>query len=75
MNFSLMISVRLEDMLAEVIRDDTWSQHDEDKEYKRCLARVLSEIEAEPQAGGDIRIGDYILLGTSMRRDRENGAN
>ena len=74
MNFALMISVKLEEMLAEVVRDDSWSQHDEDKEYKRCLAQVISGVKAKPQAGGDIRIGDYILLGTSSRRKRGKSA-
>ena len=75
MNFALMISVKVEEMLADVVRDDNWSQHDEDKEYKRCLAQVISERQVYSQAGGDIRIGDYILLGKCNRTARRTGTD
>lgn len=64
MNFALLLSVKLEEKLADIVRGDEWSQQDEDKVYKKCLAQVISEAECEPWAGGDIRVGDYILLGT-----------
>lgn len=63
MNFALMTSVTLEDKLAHIARNDDWSQQDEDKVYKKCLAQVISEAVCKPQAGGNIRVGDYILLG------------
>jgi len=65
MNFGLMLSVKLEEKLAQVVRDDAWSQQDEDREYDRCLLQVMSELPCRPLAGGNIRVGDYILLGTS----------
>jgi hypothetical protein len=63
MNFALMVSTKVEEKLALVERDDDWSQQDEDKQYKKALAEVLDEMDTNPQAGGNIRIGDYILLG------------
>lgn len=63
MNFGLMLSVKLEEKLAQVVRDDAWSQQDEDREYERCLLQVMSELPCRPLAGGNIRVGDYILLG------------
>jgi hypothetical protein len=67
MNYALMISTKVEEKLAEVIRDEYWSQEDEIHEYQNCLQTVLSELSPKPWASGDIRIGDYILIGTTER--------
>ena len=63
MNYALMISSKVEERLAMVLRTDDWSQQDEDIEYRRCLGEVLTELDSKPLVSGDIRIGDYILLG------------
>lgn len=63
-----MLSVKLEEKLAGVVRDESWSQQDEDKEYERSLLQVMSELRCMPLAGGNIRVGDYILLGTTNHR-------
>jgi len=72
MNFGLMLSVKLEEKLAQVVRDDAWSQQDEDREYDRCLLQVMSELPCRPLAGGNIRVGDYILLVDSDTRIPED---
>jgi len=63
MNYALMISTKVEEKLAEVYRNEDWSQEDETVEYERCLAMVLAELNSKPLVSGEIRIGDYILLG------------
>ncbi|CZT49585.1 uncharacterized protein RSE6_10455 [Rhynchosporium secalis] len=72
MNFALMLSIRLEEKLAEIVRSNTWSQQDEDKEYERCLAQVIYETGSKPKACGNIRVGDYILLVDSDTRIPED---
>lgn len=64
MNYALMISTRIEEKLAEVTRGEDWAQEDESIEYERCLYEVVDEIDPKPLVAGDIRIGDYILLGS-----------
>ena len=63
MNYALMLSTKVEEKLAEVYRNEEWSQEDETVEYERCLAMVLAELKSKPLVSGEIRIGDYILLG------------
>ena len=63
MNFGLMLSNKVEDMLDQVHRDENWSQQDEAREYERCLNDVLEE-DGRAWADGNVRIGDYILLST-----------
>lgn len=62
MNYSLMISNKVEDKLLLVTRHSTWTQQDEDSAYQKCLSQVLEEEEGRAWAEGNIRIGDYILL-------------
>ena len=62
MNFALMISNKVEEKLAVVERGANWSQSDEEKEYEKCLKQVLEE-HGRAWAAGNIRVGDYILLG------------
>ncbi|KAI5816579.1 glycosyl transferase family group 2-domain-containing protein [Pyronema omphalodes] len=61
MNFALMISCRVEDKLAEIERDENWTQVKEAEAYERCLKEVL-EADGRAWADGNIRVGDYILL-------------
>ena len=68
MNFALAVSVRVEEKLAAVPRHVDWTQHDEDLEYQRCLAEVVTEDQGRTKAEGDIRIGEYILLVDSDTR-------
>jgi cellulose synthase/poly-beta-1,6-N-acetylglucosamine synthase-like glycosyltransferase len=68
MNYGLMISNKVEEKLIAVERDIGWSQIDEDREYYRCLQQVLTEEEGRAWAGGNIRVGDYILLVDSDTR-------
>jgi membrane glycosyltransferase len=67
MNFGLMLSNNVEEKLAMVQRDDSWTQDDEAKEYDRCLKEVVEE-HGRAWADGNIRIGDYILLFDSDTR-------
>ena len=63
MNYGMAVSVRIEDKLARVQRHAQWTQEDENREYKRCLAEVLNEDRGRTKAEGNVRIGEYILLG------------
>lgn len=65
MNYGMAVSVRIEDKLARVQRHVQWTQEDENREYKRCLAEVLDEDRGRTKADGNVRIGEYILLGTA----------
>lgn len=65
MNYALMISTKVEEKLAWVYRGEDWSQEDETVKYERCLAEVMSQLNTNPLVSGDIRIGDYILIGWS----------
>jgi len=62
MNFALMISCKVEDKLALIERDESWTQAKEARAYEDCLKEVLEE-DGRAWADGNIRIGDYILLG------------
>ena len=62
MNFALMISNKVEEKLDLLQRGLEWSQADEGREYERCLREVLEE-DGRAWADGNIRVGDYILLG------------
>jgi cellulose synthase/poly-beta-1,6-N-acetylglucosamine synthase-like glycosyltransferase len=67
MNYGLMLSNNVEERLAVVERDETWTSNDEAREYDRCLKEVLFE-NGRAWADGNIRIGDYILLVDSDTR-------
>jgi hypothetical protein len=62
MNFALHISCMVEERLALIERPLTWTQVDEALAYERCLKEVLEE-NGRAWADGNIRMGDYILLG------------
>ena len=62
MNFALMISCKVEDKLALIERDESWTQAKEARAYEDCLKEVLEE-DGRAWADGNIRVGDYILLG------------
>ena len=63
MNFALMVSNKVEEKLALVERSEDWTISLEAQEYQRCFAEALHDLEGRAWAGGDIRVGDYILLG------------
>lgn len=63
MNFALMVSNKVEEKLLTVVRDPTWSQEQESRAYTACLEEVLRELDGKAWAEGNIRVGDYILLG------------
>jgi hypothetical protein len=65
MNFALMVSNKIEDKLALVTRDTDWTKDDEDREYKRCFDEVIEELDGKAWAGGNVRIGDFILISKS----------
>jgi hypothetical protein len=62
MNFALMVSNKVEDKLALVTRHPDWTKDDEAREYNRCLDEVVIELEGKAWAGGNIRVGDFILI-------------
>jgi hypothetical protein len=64
MNYGLMLSNNVEERLAQVVRDESWTQEDEAREYERCLKEVLEE-NGRAWADGNIRVGDYIILSKS----------
>jgi hypothetical protein len=68
MNFALNISQRVETYLQEMVEaklaaegTDVISQQEEDQMYQICLDRVLQE-DPRAQAGGNIRMGEIILI-------------
>ncbi|KAI9670489.1 MAG: hypothetical protein M1817_004356 [Caeruleum heppii] len=62
MNYALMITNKVEEKLLHVQRDEKWTQQRETQAYEDCLDQVLVEQEGRAWAGGNIRVGDYILL-------------
>jgi len=62
MNYAMAVSVRIEDKLALLDRPEGWTQHDENGEYRRCLAEIVDEDEGRTKAGGNVRMGEYILI-------------
>ncbi|ROV91339.1 hypothetical protein VMCG_09687 [Cytospora schulzeri] len=62
MNYSLGISNRVEALLRNVKRTESWTQINEEREYKKALAATLATDGAKTRAGGNIRVGDYVLL-------------
>ncbi|GAO51991.1 hypothetical protein G7K_6079-t1 [Saitoella complicata NRRL Y-17804] len=61
MNFAMMISNKVEEVLEQVERPEGWSDVDEQKAYDDALRRVVDE-DGRAWAAGDIRIGDLILI-------------
>ncbi|KAF4334248.1 interferon-induced GTP-binding Mx2 [Fusarium beomiforme] len=68
MNYALGISLKVEDKLVQIHRDEHWTQADETAAYQKCLDEVLSEELGRAWVGGDIRVGDYILIVDSDTR-------
>lgn len=68
MNYCLTTSNKVEDKLQEIQRPAGWTRQDEEAAYERCLAEVIQESEGRTWAGGNIRMGDYILLVDSDTR-------
>ena len=68
MNYAMAVSVRIEEKLGKVARQQDWTQKDEDWEYQRCLAEVIDEDRGRTKAEGNVRIGEYILLVDSDTR-------
>lgn len=62
-NYGLMLSNQVEEMLLAVDRSGVWTAVDEAQAYGRCLTDVLEKHDGRAWADGNIRIGDYILLG------------
>ncbi|KUI62661.1 Glucans biosynthesis glucosyltransferase H [Cytospora mali] len=62
MNYAMGVSNRVEAKLRGVQRTESWTQVDEGRAYEEALATVLAEDEGRARAGGNIRMGDYILL-------------
>ena len=62
MNYGLMLSCKVEEKLALYDRTYDWNQAREAAAYEKCLKEVLEEND-RAWADGNIRIGDYILLG------------
>ncbi|ESZ96506.1 hypothetical protein SBOR_3128 [Sclerotinia borealis F-4128] len=62
MNYALMVTNKVEERLLTIPRHDAWSQAEEYVAYDQCLARVIEEEQGRAWAGGNIRVGDYILL-------------
>jgi hypothetical protein len=62
MNFALHISCLVEEKLALIQRLADWTEADETHAYEQCFKKALEE-NGRVWADGNIRIGDYILLG------------
>ncbi|KAL9102857.1 MAG: hypothetical protein Q9163_002038 [Psora crenata] len=67
MNYGMMMSCRIEQILAQVERSHSWTQKDEDATYDEAFEQVLTEL-PDAWASGNIRIGDYILIVDSDTR-------
>lgn len=68
MNYCLSTSNKIEDKLRQIERPEGWTQQDEEAAYEECLEEVIRESDGETWAGGNIRMGDYILLVDSDTR-------
>jgi hypothetical protein len=72
MNYAMWISVKAEEMLAQIERHDQWNQRDENHAYSDAVRTILEESDGQAWADGNIRIGDYILLIDSDTRVPED---
>lgn len=61
MNYTLNISMKVEEALELVNRHDGWTDFDEQDAYDRILQDVLRES-GRAQGAGNVRIGDLVLL-------------
>lgn len=62
MNYAMMVSNRVEEILKVLPRSANWTQDDENAAYDDALAEVTRLDEGRTWAEGNIRIGDYILI-------------
>lgn len=62
MNYAMALSAQVEDRMRLYERPSCWSQTHEDEFYRSTLAEVLREHNGRTLAGGNIRIGDYIVI-------------
>ena len=72
MNYAMEVSSRLEDKLLQFERPSAWTHADEQRLYNDCLDSIKEEDEGRTWAGGNVRIGDYILLIDSDTRVPED---
>ncbi len=72
MNYAMAISARVEDKLLEFARPSSWTQANEQSLYNECLDTIKEEDQGRTWAGGNIRMGDYILLIDSDTRVPED---
>lgn len=72
MNYCLDISNRVEAKLELLERHEKWSDEEEEEAYDAALQEVIEEENGECLAGGDIRIGELILLIDSDTRVPED---
>ncbi|RVX68842.1 hypothetical protein B0A52_07497 [Exophiala mesophila] len=72
MNYCLAISNRIEEIMSEESRTSAWTQEDEDRSYQNAFDQVFAEHKGRAWGGGDIRMGDYILLIDSDTRVPED---
>ncbi|KAH6870447.1 glycosyl transferase family group 2-domain-containing protein, partial [Alternaria rosae] len=68
MNYALRITCRVEEVMAQHPREESWSQFEENALYREVMESVMAEHEGEAWADGNIRIGDHILLVDSDTR-------
>ena len=61
MNYGLMLSCRIEELMTAHDRPPSWTGIDEAAMYEQVLSQVLAE-RPEAWADGNIRVGDFILL-------------
>ncbi|KAM0500258.1 hypothetical protein ACHAQF_006646 [Verticillium nonalfalfae] len=62
MNYGLRISNLIEGKLLTVERNEKWNHDAELEAYRRCMDKVIEEDQGRTMAGGNVRIGEYILL-------------
>ncbi|CCG84105.1 protein of unknown function [Taphrina deformans PYCC 5710] len=76
MNFAMNISLRVEEKLELIERDDKWTDDHETEAYETALREVLEQEKAttghEGWAAGNIRIGELILIIDSDTRVPED---
>lgn len=61
MNFTLSLSMQVEEALEHITRGPDWTREDEQMAYDHVLEKVL-RANPRAQAAGNIRVGDLILL-------------
>lgn len=72
MNYAMAVSSRVEDKLLQYARPSGWTQADEQNLYNECLETIKAEDKGRTWAGGNVRMGDYILLIDSDTRVPED---